>query len=180
MTIPGVRIPRRGGPIQPDTQVDQIDLLILDALQEDLPLVPRPFEMIADRIGITSADLLRRTERLQEMGIVRGITPVLESRSLGLHAGTLVGLHVPDEKAEETIGIINSYPEISHNYRREHHYSLWFTISAPTGERLSRILGEIQEKASIPDEDILNLPTIRSYKIDVRFDCRTEDADGSE
>ncbi|MBR1368535.1 AsnC family transcriptional regulator [Methanocalculus chunghsingensis] len=161
-------------------QVDRIDLLILDALQEDLPLVPRPFEMIADRIGITSADLLRHIEHLQEMGILRGITPVLESRSLGLHAGTLVALHVPDEKADWTIEIINSYPEISHNYRREHHYSLWFTISAPTHERISRILGEIQEKAGLPDEDILNLPTIRSYKIDVRFDCRMEDADGSD
>jgi len=166
--------------IRTDLQVDRIDLLLLDALQEDLPLVPRPFDMIADRIGITSFDLLRRIERLQEMGIVRGITPVLESRSLGLHAGTLVGLHVPDEKAEETIEIINSYPEISHNYRREHHYSLWFTISAPAGERISEIISEIQEKAWLPDQDILNLRTVRSYKIDVRFPCSMEDTDGSD
>jgi len=153
------------GPFQPD----QTDLAILNALQDDLPLVSRPWEAIAKRLGITEPEMISRMKTLNDKGIIRGISPVLESRHLGLHAATLVGLHVPAERMDEIAAIISSYQEVSHNFQRDHYYALWFTISAQNGDSIKNVLDEILKRAGILASDALNLPTVKKIKIDVRF-----------
>jgi siroheme decarboxylase len=148
---------------------DQTDLAILNALQDDLPLVPRPWNTIAGRLGITETDILGRIQRLKEAGIIRGVSPVLESRHLGLYAATLVALRVPEERVDEIAAIISSYPEVSHNFRRDHSYSLWFTIAAQNGDGVKRVLNEILDRTGISASDVLDLPTVKRIKIDVRF-----------
>ena len=148
---------------------DQTDLAILNALQDDLPLVSRPWNTIAGRLGLQETEILGRMQRLEEAGIIRGISPVLESRHLGLHAATLVALRVPEERVDEIASIISSYPEVSHNFQRDHYYSLWFTIAAQDGEGIQRVLHEILDRAGTPQSDALDLPTVKKIKIDVRF-----------
>ena len=84
---------------------DETNLAILNALQDDLPLVSRPWKAIADRLGIRETGMISRLKTLEEAGIIRGISPVLESRHLGLHAATLVALHVPEERVDEIAAI---------------------------------------------------------------------------
>jgi DNA-binding Lrp family transcriptional regulator len=148
---------------------DGTDLHILDALQDDVPLVPRPFAVLAQRLGIPEQVLLERLKRLYDDGIVRGISPILESRHMGLPAATLIALHVPEERIQGIAAIISNYPEVSHNFRREHHYSLWFTLSGRNEEELNHVLTEIISRIGISDTDVLNLPTVRKIKVDVRF-----------
>jgi DNA-binding Lrp family transcriptional regulator len=153
----------------PPGSPDEIDLAILNALQDDLPLVCLPWKTIADRIGISETEILGRMKMLEESGIIRGISPVLESRSLGLHAATLVALHVPEERLDEIAAIISNYTEVSHNFERDHHYSLWFTIAARNEEGIRKVLDEILHQTGIPTSDVLDLPTIKKIKINVRF-----------
>ena len=148
---------------------DQTDLAILNALQDDLPLVSRPWKAIADRLNITETEIICRMKNLEEAGIIRGISPVLESRSLGLHAATLVALHVPEERLDEIAAVISSYAEVSHNFQRDHYYSLWFTIAAQNEEGIQRVLHEILQQTGIPASDVLDLPTTKKIKINVRF-----------
>jgi DNA-binding Lrp family transcriptional regulator len=148
---------------------DKTDLAILTALQEDFPLVSRPWEAIAEHLGIPETEIINRMKMLKDAGIIRDISPVLESRSLGLHAATLVALHVPEERMDEIASIISSYAEVSHNFQRDHYYSLWFTIAAQNGEGIRNVLNEILQRTGIPEPDVLNLPTIKKIKIDVRF-----------
>jgi len=148
---------------------DETDLAILNALQDDLPLVSRPWEAIAGRLGITEPDLLARMKKMEDAKIIRGISPVLESRPLGLHAATLAALRVPEERLDEVAPIISSYPEVSHNFRRDHEWSLWFTIAAQDRESLKGVLDEILERTGIPARDAIDLPTVNRIKIDVRF-----------
>jgi AdoMet-dependent heme synthase len=153
----------------PHVPVDQTDLLLLDALQDDIPLVSRPFEAIAARLGLPEDEVIRRVKELQVRGIVRGLSPVLESRQVGLSATTLVALRVPEEKIGEIARLINAYPEVSHNYRRDHAYTLWFTVAGKDERRVREIVQEIKHRAGLGDGDILELPTVRRFKIDVRF-----------
>ncbi len=148
---------------------DQTDLAILNALQDDLPLVSHPWNALANRLGITEIEILHRMKRLEETGIIRGISPVLESRHLGLHAATLIALHVPEDRIQEIAAIISSCPEVSHNFQRDHYYSLWFTIAAKNGDGIRKVLDEILERTGIPGSDALDLPTVTKIKIDVRF-----------
>lgn len=148
---------------------DQIDLAILNALQDDLPLLSRPWKAIAERLNITESEILCRMKNLEKSGVIRGISPVLESRHLGLNAATLVALHVPEERVDEIADIISSYAEVSHNFKRDHYYSLWFTIAAQDEEGIRNVLDEILQRTGIPASGILDLPTIKKIKIDVRF-----------
>jgi DNA-binding Lrp family transcriptional regulator len=148
---------------------DTLDLRILDTLQQDIPLVPRPWEAVAARIGIPESVLLERLEKLSREGIVRGISPIIESRPLGITAATLVALPVPEERIREVAEIISRYPEVSHNFRRDHRYSLWFTLSAKDEPALLDLLQEILEKTGFSRDEILDLPTTKKIKIDVRF-----------
>ena len=72
--------------------------------------------------GISEAEHLQRMQHLRDSGILRGVSPVLESRNLGITAATLVALRVPDSRIHEVARIINGYQEVSHNYRRDHSY----------------------------------------------------------
>ena len=149
--------------------MDFTDLALLDALQEDIPLVPRPFAVIAARLGIPEEVTIQRIIALREQGIVRGLSPVLESRQVGLSATTLIALRVPEEQIPTVTRLINAYPEVSHNYRRDHAYSLWFTIAGKDENRIQEILGGIKKHSGLTDTDVLELPTVRRFKINVRF-----------
>jgi len=149
--------------------VDRSDFEILDALQDDLPIVSRPWKAIADRLGISETVMLERVKILQDAGIIRGISPVLESRQMGLHAATLVALHVPEERLEEIAAIISSHEEVSHNFQRDHYYSLWFTIAAENEAGIRKVMDDILQRTGIPASDVLDLLTTKKIKINVRF-----------
>ncbi len=107
--------------------------------------------------------------RLSREGNVRGISPIIEAQALGIVAATLVALPVPEEKIRDAADIISQYPEVSHNFHRDHRYSLWFTLSAKDEATLHEILSEILERTGFSRDEILDLPTVRKIKIDVRF-----------
>jgi siroheme decarboxylase len=148
---------------------DRVDLGLLEILQEEIPLVSRPWDQIAARAGISPEEALYRIQRLQDAGIVLSVSPILESGRLGLHAATLVALRVPDERVQEVADIISSYREVSHNYQRDHPFAIWFTLSAENPGCLTRLIADIRERTGVADQDILNLPTVQKLKIDLRF-----------
>jgi uroporphyrinogen-III synthase/DNA-binding Lrp family transcriptional regulator len=148
--------------------LDKLDFKILEALQYDFPLVERPWDYIAEKLGIDSQNLLSRVKRLIELGIIRKIGGFPNLKRIGFRASTLIGVKVQQEKIEEITNIINDCNSVSHNYLREHNYNLWFTITAKEDEEIQNILKSVKN-VGISDEDILNLPAIKSFKTDVRF-----------
>ena len=155
--------------VQETKTPDALDLQILEALQDDIPLTARPYEALAARLGITEPLLLERLALLHESGIIRGISPILEARPLGLAAATLVALPVPPDRIHAIAAMVSSFPGVSHNFRRDHPYSLWFTLAAEDEAALARVLTTILDRAGFSHDEILNLPTVRKIKIQVRF-----------
>jgi DNA-binding Lrp family transcriptional regulator len=148
--------------------LDKLDFKILEALQFNFPFVERPWDYIAEKIGIDSQNLLSRVKRLIELGIIRKIGGFPNLKKIGFTASTLIGVKVKQEKLEEITNIINDCNSVSHNYLREHKYNLWFTITAKDSNEIENIIKTVKN-VGISDEDILNLPTIKSFKTDVRF-----------
>lgn len=146
--------------------MDETDHRILEAVQDGFPLTPRPFRALGEALGLEEAEVIRRLEAMQSAGLVRRIGPILDPQRLG-RVGVLAAARVGGEEADDLARIINEYPEVSHNYLRpnESGYSLWFTVSARE-ERVREILGEIESRTG---RSLLVLPTIRIFKIGVRF-----------
>jgi DNA-binding Lrp family transcriptional regulator len=157
---------------------DGMDLRILDALQDDIPLVPRPYAVLAERLGISEQVFLERVHCLRVAGIVRSIAPTLEPHVMGLAASTLVALRVPEGRVHEVAGIISSYPQVSHNFRRDHPFTLWFTLACTSEEEIQDVLRDILQRTGIPDTDVLDLPTVKKLKVDVRFSFFMDDDRG--
>ncbi len=150
-------------------QTDELDLLLLDLLQDEFPLVSHPWQIIAEKAGISEDEVLIRLRRLTDAGVLRGIAPTLESDTRGPMRSTLIALRVPEEEIHRVAAVVNRYSEVSHNFRREHQFNLWFTLASPSRERINNVLSEILSLTGVSQEDMLDLSTEKKYKIDVRF-----------
>ncbi len=146
--------------------MDEVDRRLLSAVQDGFPITSRPFKVLGESLGISEEEILERLERLQKDGLVRRIGPILDMRKLGC-SGVLVAMMVSEKEADIIARVVNEYPEVSHNYLRpnESGYNLWFTVSAAE-KRIGEILDEIGSQTG---KKMLVLPTLRIFKIGVRF-----------
>lgn len=151
----------------PNKRLDDVDRRLLDLVQVAFPLVSRPFQTLGETLGIGEDETIRRIERLQGLGIIRQIGPLLEKKKLGCK-GVLVALPVPEKRINEVAEIVNQHLEITHNYLRPNssEYNMWFTISA-SEERIEEILNDVKVRTGLK---LLILPTIQIFKIGVKFD----------
>jgi len=147
--------------------MDAIDRKLLNLIQEDFPITAAPFAQVAVRLGIGEAEVLDRVGRLTAKGIIRRIGAVFDLRKLGF-VSTLCAARVPEEKIPAFVDVVNACPGVTHNYRREHEYNVWFTLIAPDEEELAAALAEIKKETGIVD--ILSLRAVRTFKINARFE----------
>lgn len=147
--------------------MDDTDLKILASVQEEFPLVSRPFQALGVKLGLGEDEVIGRLEKLEREGLVRRLGPILDIRKLGL-SGVLVAVKVSEEEAQVVADVVDLYEEVSHNYLRPNDsgYNMWFTISAKE-DRIQEILTEIRSRTG---RKILVLPTDRIFKIGVKFD----------
>lgn len=120
--------------------------------------------MLGGQLGIAEGEVIDRLKAIRESGEIRRLGASFDSRKLG-YTSTLCAVRVPAEKLEAAVEVINSYPNVTHNYERNNHFNVWFTLIAPGRERIAEIIQEIGEKAGIGP--ILNLPATRLFKIKV-------------
>ena len=136
-------------------------------LQEDLPICWEPFEDLAKYLGSDEKTLLQQTRQLRELGIVRRISALINYRSLGM-ISTLVAAYVPQENLQAVAEAVNALDNVSHNYLRQHHYNMWFTLQVPTKQAVDLTLSNLSDRFDI---DFHSMPVERVFKLDVRFDA---------
>ncbi len=142
---------------------------LLDDFQHDLPLITRPFLGIAERLGTSEARVLEHLSRLSQDGRISRVGPVFRPHSVG--TSTLAAMAVPPERLNEVAQLINDYPEVNHNYEREHRLNLWFVVTAPDEPHLQDILGDMETKTGLA---VLSLPMLEAYHIDLGFRLQWE------
>ena len=72
------------------------------------------------------------------------------------------------EQLEAGAAIINEHPGVSHNYRRNHEFNLWFTLATPPGSDIDRTLERLHElRGAIVTR---KLQTLKLFKIGVKLD----------
>lgn len=151
--------------------MDDLNRRILDALQYDFPLSDRPYEDLAERLGLDAELLWQRVDRMIEQGVIRRFGASIDSRKLGF-CSTLAAVRVEPGLVERAAEVIGRYREVTHSYLRDHEFNIWFTVIAADGERIEAILDEIRGSLSLDPVDILNLPMKRMFKLDARFNVR--------
>lgn len=147
--------------------MDTIDRRLLNLLQTDFPLMPKPFVEIGKKLDINEDEVIRRAQSLKEQGIIRQISAIFDSRALG-YTSSLVAFSVSRDRVEQVAEIVSAHPGVSHNYERDHDYNLWFTITVPPGTTPEAEVDRLAAQAN--PRAVRMFPTIKLFKIGVAFD----------
>lgn len=140
---------------------------LIRAVQADVPVTERPFRALGEKLGQSERAVLDGLGALAAEKILREISAVLEGSALGYESALVAG-SIPEDRLEKTVEAINAHPTVSHNYLRNHHYNLWFTIAVPPRMGLDRTLDLLAEETSA--EAFHPLRRTHTFKIGVNFD----------
>lgn len=152
-------------------ELDQTDKHLLNMIQSGFPLTERPFLDLGGALSLPEHDVIDRIRRLKA-GAIRQISAIFDSRSLG-YRSTLVAFKIEADHLEEGARIVNSHPGVSHNYRRNHPFNLWFTLTIPGSASLEGEVERLKRKSGA--ELSIILPTIKLFKIGVKLDTLGEE-----
>lgn len=144
--------------------LDATDRRIVNALQEPLPIVPRPYAELARRLDVTEAQLLGRIARLLESGVLTRFGPFYDAAALG-GAVCLCAMAVPDDRFEAVAETVNAYPEVAHNYARTHRLNMWFVLATETPDGIAETANAIEAATGLA---VLRFPKLAEFFIGFR------------
>ncbi|PSP93354.1 Lrp/AsnC family transcriptional regulator [Halobacteriales archaeon QS_4_62_28] len=148
-----------------------VDRAIANAFQGGFPVVERPFEPAAAAlrergIDITGGELIERIRAMDEAGTLTRFGALIDAEAIGGMA-TLVAMHAPEERFDTVAETVNDFPEVAHNYRREHpHLNMWFVLSVADETRIPEVLGEIEDATG---QETYNLPKQQEFRVEAKF-----------
>ncbi|MDQ3973816.1 MAG: AsnC family transcriptional regulator [Actinomycetota bacterium] len=147
--------------------LDERDQQLLNIVQTEFPLVARPFAALGERLGESEDEVLRRYQRLKDVRVIRQVSAIFDTRRLG-YASSLVATATDDPRVDEAAAVISAHPGVSHNYRRNHEFNLWWTIAVPPGMDLQTHVNALHRLSGARSTRVL--PTLKLYKIGVDLD----------
>lgn len=145
--------------------MDALDRNIINNLQGGFPISERPYADAAKQLGITENELIERLSKLLELGILSRFGPMYHAERLG-GGLTLAALSVPEADFEQVAAQVNAFPEVAHNYAREHELNMWFVLATEQPERINEVICEIEAKTGL---HVYNMPKQREYYIGLQF-----------
>lgn len=136
------------------------DVPYVRALQQDLPLVPRPFAEIGRRWGLSEEDLLAKARELEAAGIMRRFGAVLRHRRVGYTANGMACWVVPRSRIEEVGRLAARLPQVSHCYQRPAYpphwpYTMFTMIHGQTKDDVETVVAQIANEAGIAGYEVL-------------------------
>lgn len=136
-----------------------LDREIVRHLQAGLPLVPRPFSVIAARLGLKEDELLIRVRMLMNGGYLRRFGAVLRHQRVGFNGNALVAWKVPLERLDEVGQTVAGFAGITHCYHRDGPphwpYNLYSMVHKPTREKCMAHIDRLAEAIGIDDYLVL-------------------------
>lgn len=147
---------------------DELDRRLLTILQKEIPLVRLPFQKIGEECRVSEGEIIRRVRRLkEEEKVIRQISAIFDTKNLG-YKSTLVAMKFDDDTIDSGAEVINQHPGVSHNYKRNCEFGLWFTVAVPPKDSLESHINRLHELSG--SKRTLILPTLRLFKIGVKLD----------
>ncbi len=155
-------------------QIDLFDKQLLNDIQWVFPLVDRPYLEISKRHNMSEDEVMRRIAYMKDMGLIRQINAIFDTRRLG-YKSALVAFAVIPDKLDSVANEVNKHPGVSHNYERNHDFNMWFTLAVPPYGEMKRDLDRLASLDGVIKYRLL--PTLKLYKIGVRLDMVNDDTE---
>ena len=145
---------------------DATDRAIVNVLQSGLPLSKQPYAEAADALDLAENELIERLQRMLNDGDLTRFGPLWNAERLG-GALTLAAMSVPADDLDRAAAIVNSFPQVAHNYERGHALNMWFVLATERPEEIDTVIAEIEARTGY---EVLNLPKVEEFFVGLRFD----------
>lgn len=146
-------------------QLDDVDRQLINVLQGGFPLCSRPYARVGEMLGISGDEVIRRIRRLLDERILTRFGPMFQVERLG-GAFCLAAMQVPEADWARVVECVNAFPEVAHNYRREHALNMWFVLATGTQAGIAETAARIEAATGIA---VHRFPKEREYFIDMRL-----------
>jgi len=98
-------------------------------------------------------------------GLLTRFGPLFHAENMG-GALSLCAMTVPAENFDEVVEQVNAFPEVAHNYQRDHEMNMWFVLATETPDQLAECLQKIEKTTGIP---VFNLPKKEEFYVGLHF-----------
>ncbi len=139
---------------------------LIRLLQTGLPLSARPFRDLGRKCGMSESGVIGRVKELVSRGLIRRLGGVFDSKSLG-YATTLIGFRVRSARLAMVAAAVAERSEVTHCYRRDDRYNLWFTLHSPSRRGLLALFRQLAALRGV--EGAMELPAKEVFKVDVNL-----------
>ncbi len=144
-----------------------LDRRLINRLQDDLPLVERPFAMIAEELGLEEQAVIDRVQQLRDDGFLTRFGPFFDAEALG-GAFCLCAIAVPEERFQDVLTKVNAHPEVAHNYERTHRLNMWFVLATENPDGIGKTAGTIERETGLK---VHQFPKEREFFIGFRVNA---------
>lgn len=145
--------------------LDATDRRIINALQGDFPLVAEPYRRVAEELGLGEEELRNRLDAMLERTVLTRFGPMFQIERAG-GAFVLAAMAVPESEFERVAGQVNAFPEVAHNYRREHALNMWFVLATATPDGIGDTVTRIEAVTGLP---VFPFPKEREYFVEMKL-----------
>ncbi|MGZ8161348.1 MAG: Lrp/AsnC family transcriptional regulator [Methylobacter sp.] len=147
--------------------MDEIDRKIINILQNGFPVCEAPYQQVAGQLGLTEQELIARLKALLDSGILTRFGPLYNAEQMG-GALTLAALKAPAGQFDEVTTIVNRFPEVAHNYARDHALNMWFVLATETPEQILQTITDIEQQTGLT---VYNMPKIKEYFVNLKLEA---------
>jgi DNA-binding Lrp family transcriptional regulator len=132
---------------------------ILAALQDGLPRSRTPYGDLADRVGISTAELFAVLERWKQDGTLRRIGAIVNHFRIGVGEGAMVVWKVAPDRVAEVGALFADFAEVSHAYERRTapgwEYNVYTMVHGTTPEAVRQTVQRMSEAAGVSEYQLL-------------------------
>ena len=145
--------------------MDNLDREIINRMQYGVPVCDRPFQEMAARLGMSEQQLVDRLQRLKDAGYLSRFGPLYNVEKMG-GAFVLCAMHVPVGEFDDVALAVNTFPQVAHNYQRQHHFNMWFVLATETPEEADAVVRRIASQTGL---EVYRFPKLDEYYVGFRL-----------
>lgn len=143
------------------TTLSPLERDFINNFQGNFPLEERPFKSIATQLNCSEQQLIDTVNNLKKQKLLTRFGPLYDASGLG-GGLTLAAIAVPEEQYEIVTQQVNDYPQVAHNYRRDHALNMWFVLATETPDEINQVLSSIEKTTGL---SVYNFPKQQEFYI---------------
>jgi DNA-binding Lrp family transcriptional regulator len=149
----------------------QLDKQLINLLQDGFPLTPEPFKTVAEQLAesgfkCTASEVMTRIQTLLDDGILSRFGPMYQAERMG-GGLTLAAMKIDENDYDRVNDQVNEFPQVAHNYRREHELNMWFVLATENPEGIQEC---IEAMETVTGYKVFNMPKEEEFYVGLKFE----------